>query len=61
MLCITALAIVALFKGIDGVFLASALAVLGGLGGYSVRQSKSVESTKTQAVAVAKTDNGVTP
>lgn len=38
MICITALLIIALLKGIDGVLLASGMAALTGLGGYELHK-----------------------
>jgi len=34
MLCVTALATVAMLKGLDGTVLAGAMTIIGGLGGY---------------------------
>jgi len=39
-ICITILLVVAVLKGIDGVLLASDLALIGGLGGYAVAKKK---------------------
>lgn len=61
MLCITALAIVALLQGIDGVFLASALAVIGGLGGYSSKCAKDARTSKPQALLQPEIDKGGVP
>lgn len=49
--CITALAVVALANGIDGAFMASACALIGGIAGYSgkkVREAKKAKDNKPQ-------------
>ena len=61
MLCITALAIIALLKGVDGVFLAGALVVLSGLGGYSSKCTKDARTSKPQALPQPKIDKGDVP
>ncbi|GAI02490.1 unnamed protein product, partial [marine sediment metagenome] len=37
MICITVLEVMALYKGINGALLMSALALIGGLGGYELK------------------------
>ncbi len=43
MVAITALVTIALIKGIDSALLGSALAILGGLGGYSIHQAREAQ------------------
>jgi len=47
MLCITALAAIALANGVDGAMFMSAIAIIGGLGGYAVgiKQRKGNDKT----------------
>lgn len=56
-LCITGLAALALYMGINGTVLMSSVGVIGGLGGYAVgkRRGKSITTSKPEPQSLSDT------
>jgi len=57
MLCITALVTIALCRGIDGILLATAIALLSGLGGYTAGVRKKKPNAQAQSAPHPKISN----